>query len=187
MARTSCRPLRIQAGASVMASSTCWTAGRTAGCDARRRRVAALPGRAGEGEEVVALGVLEVQRVGERVEDALGGAAEAAALHAHVVVDRDAGEHGDLLAAQPCDPTVAAVRRQPGLLGRDPGAAGAEEVTDLRAQVHGGHAPTVGRPARRGWEALAVPGTTVTPAPARTEVDWRTCEPPTCTARATSA
>ena len=66
----------------------------------------------GQGEEVVALGLVELQGVGEGVEDALGGAGEAAALHAHVVVDRDTGEHGDLFAAQPLDPAVAAVRGQ---------------------------------------------------------------------------
>src|SRR4051812_1194377 len=105
-------------------------------------------GRAGQGEEVVAFGVLEVERVGEGVEDALGGATEAAALHPYVVVDRDPGQHGDLLAAQPGDPSVPSVRRQPRLLGRDPGAAGAEEVTDLRAKVNRRHVPHV-RPGRR--------------------------------------
>ena len=137
----------------------------------------ALPRCAGQGEEVVALGVLEVQGARQGVEDALGRAREAAAFEAHVVVDRDPGEHRDLFATQTLDPAVPAVRRQPGLLGADPGAAGTEEVTDLRAQVDTGHASTLGRPAGcrpRVWEALSVPGTTVTPAPGRTEEGSRT-------------
>ncbi|ANS28756.1 hypothetical protein R1CP_20380 [Rhodococcus opacus] len=39
MAMMSWRPLRIQAGASVMASSTCWIAGLTVTAGVRGRRV----------------------------------------------------------------------------------------------------------------------------------------------------
>jgi hypothetical protein len=78
-------------------------------------------GGAGEVEEVGALGVVEAQRVGERLEDAVGGAGGVAALQALVVLDADAGQRGDLLAAQPGHPPLA-VAGQAGLLGRDPGA-----------------------------------------------------------------
>ena len=47
------------------------------------------------------LGVLEPQRVGERVKDSVGGAGGVAALHALVVLDAHAGQRGDLLAPQP--------------------------------------------------------------------------------------
>ena len=48
-----------------------------------------------------AFGVVQLQRADERLEHRLGDAAEVAALEARVVVDADAGEHRDLLAAQP--------------------------------------------------------------------------------------
>ena len=101
-----------------MASSTCWIAGRTVAGGVRGGGWR-WPGLPGEGEEVVAFGVVELQGDGEGVEDAVGGAGEVAAFHADVVVDRDAGEHGDLLAAQAFDAAVAAVRGQSALLGGD--------------------------------------------------------------------
>ena len=66
----------------------------------RARRGGRLRG-AGEVEQVRALGLVELQRAGERLEHALGDAAHVAALEARVVRDADAGEHRDLLAAQP--------------------------------------------------------------------------------------
>ena len=45
-------------------------------------------------------GVVELERAGERFEHAFGDAAQVAALEPGVVGDADAGEHGDLLAAQ---------------------------------------------------------------------------------------
>ena len=82
------------------------------------------------------LGLVELQRVGDAVDDALGDAGGVAALEPGVVLDRDAGEEGDLLAAQARDPpAVAAVDGQPGLLGADPGPAGGQELPDLAADV----------------------------------------------------
>ena len=75
-------------------------------------------GGAGEVEQVGALGVVEPQRVGERLQDAVGGAGGVAAFEALVVLDADAGERGDLLAAEPRHAPLA-VRRQSRLLGRD--------------------------------------------------------------------
>jgi hypothetical protein len=49
-------------------------------------------GGAGEVEEVGALGVVASQRVGECLEDAVGGAGGVAALQALVVLDAHAGQ-----------------------------------------------------------------------------------------------
>jgi hypothetical protein len=93
----------------------------------------ACPGRlggAGEVEDVGALGVVELERPGQCLQDALGGAAHVSAFKARVVLDAHAGQHGDLFAAQPGNAT-STVGRQPGLLGREPGAAGGQELPDL--------------------------------------------------------
>ena len=90
---------------------------------------------AGEVEEVGALSLVELERPGERLEHALGDAADVTALQARVVRDADAGQDGDLFAAQSgYAPTP--VGRQPRLLGRDPGAAGGEELADLLLRLH---------------------------------------------------
>jgi hypothetical protein len=86
---------------------------------------------AGEVEQVGLLGLIELQSAGERDEDGLRRAGEVAAFEAGVVVDADAGQHRDLLPAQPLDPAVRAVERQPGLVGSDPGAARDQELADL--------------------------------------------------------
>ena len=130
--------------------------------------VTALPGQR---EQMGPLGLVEPERPRHGLEHALGGAGEAAALHPDVVVDRDAGEHRDLLAPQPLHPAIAAVRRQTRLLRRDPRPPGAQELADLGAQVEGADPSTVGtRPRVR--EALAVPGTTGSPSLAAGRVDW---------------
>jgi hypothetical protein len=88
-----------------------------------RRSAAPSPrgvGGAGEGVEVIAFGLVEPQRGGERVEHAFGGAGEVAAFHADVVVHGHAGEHRDFFPAQSLDPPVPAVRGEPGLAGGDP-------------------------------------------------------------------
>ena len=105
---------------------------------AARRRGGRGARGADQPEEVVALGLVELEGVDEPVQDAVGDAADAAALEAGVVLDADPGEQGDLLAAQPGDAAVRAVHGQAGLLGRDLGAAGGEELPEV---VLGGHAP----------------------------------------------
>jgi hypothetical protein len=93
----------------------------------------ACPGRlggAGEVEEVGALGVVELERPGQCLQDALGGAAHVSAFKARVVLDAHAGQHGDLFAAQPGNAT-STVGRQPGKLWREPGAARGQELADL--------------------------------------------------------
>jgi len=96
------------------------------------------PGRlggAGEIEEMAALGVVELERPGQCLQHALGGAAHVSALQARVVRDAHAGQDRDLFAAQSGNAT-STVGRQPGLLGRDPGAAGGQELTDVLLGLH---------------------------------------------------
>ena len=87
-------------------------------------------------EEVRALGVVELQRPGQRFEHELGDAADLAALQAPVVVGADAGQRRDLLAAQAGHPPLA-VARQAGLLGRDLRPSAGEELGDVIGGVHG--------------------------------------------------
>src|SRR6266566_652065 len=93
-------------------------------------------GGAGEIEQVFALGLVEVQGPAERLKHALGDPGKVAALELRVVLDADSGQVGDLAAAQTGHAAVAAVVRQPGLLGGDLGPAGAEEGLDLVAVAH---------------------------------------------------
>jgi transcriptional regulator of aromatic amino acid metabolism len=55
---------------------------------------------AGEVEQMRSFGLIQMQRAGQRIEHAVGRAAEVAALEAVVVVDAEPGEGGDLLAPQ---------------------------------------------------------------------------------------
>ena len=139
-----------------------------AGPHHRRRGAAAGPGRArrggpGEVEQVQALGLVERERVGEGLQDALGHAGEVPALEARVVVDAHAGEHRDLLPAQAGHAPVRAPGGQPGLLRGDPGPAGREEVPGLVAVVHGvdatadrpGQGGPAGTPVGRRWRPAA--------------------------------
>jgi hypothetical protein len=80
------------------------------------------PGGAREVEQVRALGIVELQRSRERLEHAVRHAAGVAALQALVVLDADAGQRGDLLAAQPFH-AARTIGWQPDLLWRDSGAA----------------------------------------------------------------
>ena len=118
-------------------------------------------GGAGEVEQVVAFGVVQLQCPGDAFEDGVGGAGQVAAFHPDVVVDADSGEHRDLLPAQSSHPPVAAVGGQAGLLGGDPRPPGGEELADLRSVVHDF---TVGAPGAPR-EALPLPGRAVTPRP----------------------
>ena len=110
------------------------------------------PRGAGEVVEVGALGLVELERLGERFQHALRDTADVAALEALVVVDADAGERGDLLAPQPGD-APPAMGRQAGLLRGDPRTPGGQELRDLGGRIH---APRVGR--IRPWRgALSSP------------------------------
>jgi hypothetical protein len=85
--------------------------------------------------QVRALGVVKLQRTGERLQHAVRDAAGLAAFQALVVLDADPGQRGDLLAAQPLDPSRA-VARQPDLLGGDVRPARGEELGDVVGGVH---------------------------------------------------
>lgn len=83
-----------------------------------------------------ALSVVELQRVRDAVDDALGDAGGIAAFESGVVLSRDPGEDGDLFAAQARDQSaVSAVHGQPCLLGTDLGPAGAQERPDVTADI----------------------------------------------------
>jgi hypothetical protein len=70
---------------------------------------------AGEIEQVGALGVVQLKRLSQCFEHAVGRAADVSALQARVVRDAHAGQHRDLLTTQSRHPT-SAVGRQPRLL-----------------------------------------------------------------------
>ncbi len=64
------------------------------------------PGRPEQVEQVGALGLVESQRAGDPVDDALGDAGRVAALEADVVLRRDARQERDLLAPQAGHPAA---------------------------------------------------------------------------------
>jgi hypothetical protein len=115
------------------------------------------------------LGLVEVQGVGDAVDDAVGDAGGVAALEPGVVLARDACEEGDLLAAQARDPSaVAAVGGQPGLGGADLGSSRAQELPNLGADLATEVArvsrssfvsamPSTLRALPHGWGSLPVP------------------------------
>jgi NAD(P)-dependent dehydrogenase (short-subunit alcohol dehydrogenase family) len=110
------------------------------GPDALRGGPAARRAGRGSGadqvEQMRPLSLIELQGVRDAVDDAVGDAGGVAALEPDVVLAGDAGEDGDLIAAQARDPSaVSAIHGQPGLLWRDPGPPGAEELPDLAADV----------------------------------------------------
>ena len=100
--------------------------------------------RAGQIEEVLALGVVKEESGGQRLQDLGGGARQRAALQARVVVDAHAGEQGDLLPPQAGHAPARPDDGQPHHLRRHPGAAGGEELLDLRSRIRGGRCDGVG-------------------------------------------
>jgi hypothetical protein len=84
---------------------------------------------------VRALGVVELQGAGERLQDAVGDAAGVSALQALVVLEADAGQRGDLLAAQSLH-AAGPVRGQADLVRGDLRPAGGEELGDVVGGVH---------------------------------------------------
>ena len=98
-----------------------------------------------------ALGLVELQASGERVEHALGDAAQVAALHLRVVVDAHTGEHRRLLAAQPEDAPGPAEDRQAGFLRRV--SLARREVRNSRISLRGSTTPRVDQ-RDRCWEVL---------------------------------
>ena len=101
----------------------------TRACGRRARRSC-------EVEQMRPLRLVELKPTGERLQHGLRDALEVPALEAGVVVDADAGEHRDLLAAQPGNATGATEDRQARLLRRDPGPPRGQELADLAPVVH---------------------------------------------------
>lgn len=117
-------------------------------------------GPVGEGVQVGALGVLEVERGGQGVEDLCGGAAAAALLQAGVVVHADPGQPGELLPAQPGHPAGPRGRLvEPGPLRAQPGTCRAQESRQRQAGVITAHVTSVPPSSlergRRGWPHLS--------------------------------
>ena len=71
----------------------------------------------GEVKQMSALRLIELQRVGYRLQHVLRNSAEVSALQAGVVVDAHSGQQRDFFPAQPWNPAVAAVRGQPACCG----------------------------------------------------------------------
>jgi hypothetical protein len=82
-----------------------------------------------------ALGVVELKRAGERLEDEVGDAAEVSALQALVVLDADAGQRRHLLAAEAGHAPLA-VGGQASLLRRHLRPPGGQELGDVAGGVH---------------------------------------------------
>ena len=78
--------------------------------------VAGAVGGAGEVDEVVAFGVVELQGAGDGVEDLVGDAGDGAAFELGVVLDAQPGERGDLARAAARAPAGCAPAGQPDLL-----------------------------------------------------------------------
>jgi hypothetical protein len=91
---------------------------------------------AGEVEQMLALGVVELQRPRDRIQHALGGAADVAALQLGVVVEADVGEHGDLFAPQAGHAAFTAEVGQAGLRRGEVRAAGDQEFPQLVFLAH---------------------------------------------------
>jgi len=101
-----------------------------AGRDPAIDRARAGRGLTGDAVQVRALVLAQTQRAGERREHARRRRARPSLLEAGEIVDREAGELRDLLAAQPgC--AAAARGAQPGVRGAEPVAPGAQAAAEL--------------------------------------------------------
>ena len=119
--------------------------------------------------QVGALGLVELQRPRQRLQDAGRGAGDLPTLETGVVLHAQAGQRRDLAAAQSLH-AAAAGGRQPDLLRGDAGAAGGEELAHVVSVVHDVETrPVQSRPvAMKG--ALSVHPSTGTPTPVRKRV-----------------
>ena len=77
-----------------------------------------------------ALGVVELERVGERLEDGVGDPGGIAALEALVILDAHSGERGHLFTAQ-ARYLPTAVATQPDLVRCDLRAPAGQELREL--------------------------------------------------------
>lgn len=130
-------PLRTKAGPAVTESN------------ARRRLLAWLPGswltssnrigrtigRAGEVEEVLALGVVQHERTRDRFQDRVGDSCDVAALDRRVVFHAHVCEHCHLAAPQALD-TPLPRRRNSGLLRRHLRAPRRQKLPNFIPRTH---------------------------------------------------
>ena len=144
----------------------------------RRRARVGVPAVRSRWTRWALFGVVELECVGDAVDDALGDSGGVAAFETDVVLRRDTCQECDLLAAQAGDAaTLVAIGGQTCLLRGDPGAPGGEELADLSAHfiagvpglvagchaVHstsaaGGEGVTVGGPHERACHGLVRAG-----------------------------
>jgi hypothetical protein len=85
---------------------------------------------------VITFGVVELESPGDRVEDRVGDAGQAAPLEPGVILHADPSQHRDLSATQSGHPAVAA-GGQLDVVRADLRAAGGKEVTNLLPVRHG--------------------------------------------------
>src|SRR5207249_7138567 len=99
----------------------------------------------------------ELQRAGQCLQHALRDPAHVSTLEAGVVRHAHPGQDSDLLPTEPGH-AATAVGAHPCLLGRDPRAAGGQELAGLLLGVH----EISVNPAARLWGTLPVPLSTRT-------------------------
>jgi hypothetical protein len=113
-------------------------------------------------EQVGPFGVVELKGAGDGVEHGCADPGQGAALELGVVLDADAGQCGDLAAAQSGHASGADVG-EPDFRGRQLGAPGGEELAYLGLVVHVSHGTGAGAGLRTLSGALSVHLTTGTP------------------------
>ena len=106
-----------------------------AGTAAGSHAGAGAVGSVSQMEQVGALGVIELQSSGDRIQDRDGYASDRAPFKLRVVLHADSGKRSDLAAAQPRNPACADVGH-PRLLRGDSGSPRDQELPDLRTVVH---------------------------------------------------
>jgi hypothetical protein len=93
--------------------------------------------------QVSTLCLVELERVGDSVQDGLRGPAEVAALEPYVVLDAHACEQRDLFSAQALDPAVPSPGRESRILRGEAGTARAEELRGILPDIHDPNLATV--------------------------------------------
>ena len=117
-------------------------------------------------EEVITFRLVELERVHDTLQDAVGDLAHIAALEPGVVLDADPGEQRRLFPAETGDPPARTVDRKPDLLRRDLRAPGGEKLAKIILGTHGFHrtdrsaddGDPVRTPIRPSWSQVPVDG-----------------------------
>ena len=136
------------------------TAGRTrvAGGFARTRPGSWDRRCPGEIEQVLPLRLVQLQSLGQRLQNRVRDPRQVPTLEAGVVVETHPGQRRDLLTTQPRHPPLLAVGRHPGLRRGDPSPAARQEVvhglTIHTSTLRAGHQLEEGTASTRVKEAL---------------------------------